>query len=31
MLGEYYALRGWDPVSGYPSQAKLLELGIATY
>jgi aldehyde:ferredoxin oxidoreductase len=28
MLGEYYALRGWDPVSGYPHPAKLEELGL---
>jgi len=30
MIEEYYGLRGWDPVSGYPSQAKLNELGITS-
>ena len=30
MMGEYYDLRGWDPVSGSPSQTKLKELGIAS-
>jgi aldehyde:ferredoxin oxidoreductase len=29
MMAEYYDLRGWDPETGYPSQAKLKELGIA--
>jgi len=29
MLDTYYALRGWDPATGYPTRAKLeaLELG----
>jgi aldehyde:ferredoxin oxidoreductase len=27
-LKEYYALRGWDPITGHPSQEKLGELGI---
>ena len=26
---EYYALRGWDPVSGYPTRARLESLGLA--
>jgi len=30
MLKEYYEHRGWDPVSGHPSQAKLNELGITS-
>jgi aldehyde:ferredoxin oxidoreductase len=29
MIQEYYDLRGWDPETGSPSQAKLNELGIA--
>ena len=28
MLEEYYRLRGWDPVTGYPTAAKLRELGL---
>jgi aldehyde:ferredoxin oxidoreductase len=28
MLGAYYRVRGWDPVTGYPSQSKLAELGL---
>ena len=31
MIEKYYNLRGWDPVSGYPSHAKLKELGIPSY
>jgi aldehyde:ferredoxin oxidoreductase len=31
MMTEYYNLRGWDPVSGHPRQAKLEELAIAAY
>ena len=27
-LKEYYALRGWDPVTGHPSQDQLRSLGI---
>jgi len=27
-LKEYYALRGWDPTTGHPSQERLQELGI---
>jgi len=27
-LKEYYALRGWDPITGHPSQERLQELGI---
>jgi aldehyde:ferredoxin oxidoreductase len=29
MLSEYYEARGWDPETGYPTDAKLKELGIA--
>jgi len=29
MVQEYYQLRKWDPVMGYPSEEKLNELGIA--
>jgi aldehyde:ferredoxin oxidoreductase len=29
MLGEYYTLRGWDPVSGKPSRERLLTLGMS--
>ncbi len=29
MLSEYYETRGWDPETGYPTDAKLKELGIA--
>lgn len=29
MVQEYYQLRKWDPVTGYPSEEKLNELGIA--
>ena len=28
MLDEYYRLRGWDRETGYPSKAKLCELGL---
>jgi aldehyde:ferredoxin oxidoreductase len=28
MLEAYYAARGWDPVTGYPTQKKLNELGL---
>jgi aldehyde:ferredoxin oxidoreductase len=28
MLEEYYALRGWEPSTGWPSQTKLHELGL---
>jgi aldehyde:ferredoxin oxidoreductase len=28
MLGQYYALMGWDPVSGNPTEGVLLELGL---
>jgi aldehyde:ferredoxin oxidoreductase len=28
MLAEYYRVRGWDPVTGYPTRAKLSELGL---
>ena len=28
MLDEYYRLRGWDPVTGWPTAEKLRELGI---
>jgi aldehyde:ferredoxin oxidoreductase len=31
MMTEYYNLRGWDPVTGHPRQAKLEELAIAAY
>jgi aldehyde:ferredoxin oxidoreductase len=27
-LKEYYALRGWDPITGHPSQERLRALGI---
>jgi aldehyde:ferredoxin oxidoreductase len=27
-LKEYYVLRGWDPITGHPSQERLQELGI---
>jgi aldehyde:ferredoxin oxidoreductase len=27
-LKEYYALRGWDPVTGYPSKERLRSLGL---
>jgi aldehyde:ferredoxin oxidoreductase len=27
-LKEYYALRGWDPITGHPSEKRLQELGI---
>jgi aldehyde:ferredoxin oxidoreductase len=27
-LKEYYALRGWDPITGHPSKERLQELGI---
>jgi aldehyde:ferredoxin oxidoreductase len=27
-LKEYYALRGWDPISGHPSEERLHALGI---
>jgi aldehyde:ferredoxin oxidoreductase len=29
-LKEYYALRGWDPITGHPSQQRLQELGIGS-
>jgi aldehyde:ferredoxin oxidoreductase len=29
MVQQYYQLRKWDPVTGYPSEEKLNELGIA--
>jgi aldehyde:ferredoxin oxidoreductase len=29
LLSEYYAARGWDPLSGRPLPAKLAELGLA--
>lgn len=29
MLEEYYAARGWDPVTGHPTAARLAELGLA--
>ena len=28
MLSEYYQLRGWDTDTGFPSAAKLRELGL---
>ncbi len=28
MLDAYYAARGWDPVSGFPTQSKLKQLGL---
>ena len=28
MLGQYYALRSWDPVSGKPSRERLTSLGM---
>jgi len=28
MLDEYYSVRGWDPESGVPTEAKLRELGL---
>ncbi|MCZ2808054.1 MAG: hypothetical protein O2V44_01710, partial [Candidatus Bathyarchaeota archaeon] len=28
MLKEYYALRGWDLKTGYPTRKKLVELGL---
>jgi len=28
MKGEYYRLRGWDPVSGRPTRSTLVELGL---
>lgn len=28
MLDEYYVLRGWDPATGWPTAAKLRELGL---
>ncbi len=28
MLSAYYVARGWDPISGYPSQEKLIDLGL---
>jgi len=27
-LKEYYALRGWDPTTGHPSQERLRALGV---
>jgi aldehyde:ferredoxin oxidoreductase len=30
MLEEYYALRGWDPKTGYPTPDTLMRLGLAT-
>jgi aldehyde:ferredoxin oxidoreductase len=30
MLDEYYQARGWDPVTGVPTRAKLEELGMAS-
>ncbi|MDH7487477.1 MAG: aldehyde ferredoxin oxidoreductase family protein [Anaerolineae bacterium] len=29
MLEEYYAARGWDPLTGHPTVARLAELGLA--
>jgi aldehyde:ferredoxin oxidoreductase len=29
MMGEYYAARGWDPVTGKPTASKLQELGLS--
>jgi aldehyde:ferredoxin oxidoreductase len=29
LLAEYYAARGWDPVTGLPTLAKQQELGLA--
>ena len=29
LLDEYYALRGWDPETGWPTLAKLQELGLS--
>ena len=29
MLDEYYRFRGWDPATGLPTRAKLVELGLA--
>jgi len=29
MLDTYYRLRGWNPANGYPTRAKLEELGLA--
>ena len=31
MLDEYYSLRGWDPVTGWPTKHVLMELGMAGY
>jgi len=28
MLDEYYAARGWNPVTGIPTKEKLAELGL---
>jgi len=28
LMDEYYALRGWDSVTGRPSKEKLAELGL---
>ena len=28
MKTDYYELRGWDPVTGYPKREKLTELGL---
>jgi aldehyde:ferredoxin oxidoreductase len=28
MLEAYYAARSWDPITGYPTQPKLLQLGL---
>jgi aldehyde:ferredoxin oxidoreductase len=29
MIEEYYRLRGWDPVTGWPTKKKLVELSLA--
>jgi aldehyde:ferredoxin oxidoreductase len=31
MLGEYYTLRGWDPISGKPSPERLRSLGMEDF
>ena len=28
MIEEYYRLRGWDPVTGWPTKKKLVELSL---
>jgi aldehyde:ferredoxin oxidoreductase len=31
MLGKYYAVRGWEPVSGLPTKSTLTRLGLEAY